>query len=120
MAAMCNEMGCFWSCRARLVCGGVPCRRCWWAWGVAEDVGLLPGRVPGNPGRRSLRLACPGLNPPPFQGGGGVEVVRSAFGVWALAGNRTRRVRTTPRWVARGMGELAVWRWEKMPGMNGT
>ena len=24
-------------------------------------LGLLPGRVAGNPGRRSLRLACPGL-----------------------------------------------------------
>ena len=38
-------------------------------------------------------------------------MVRAAFEKWALAGNRTRRVRTTPRWVARGMGELAVGRW---------
>ena len=29
--------------------------------GCGETLGLLHGRVDGNPGRRSLRLACPGL-----------------------------------------------------------
>ena len=28
----------------------------------SDDLGLLPGRVVGNPGRRSLKLACPGLS----------------------------------------------------------
>ena len=37
--------------------GGAFCRRCWSMLGESGVAGLLPL----NPGRRSLRLACPGL-----------------------------------------------------------
>ena len=55
----------------------------------SEALGLLPGLVAGNPGRRSPRLACPGLRYAALSGlkkteGGSAQIGETAFHLSAI------------------------------------